>query len=80
MAAGFVGAIEFVKNKLVVHCNIAADFTSQAIAKVLKISPGNLIRRESIEGLQGRRAFNYVASALDELFDPTEGKGRKVKV
>ena len=80
MAAGFVGAIEFVKNKLVVHCNIAADFTSAAIAKVLKISEGNLIRRESIEGLQGRRAFNYVASALDELFDPTEGKGRKVKV
>jgi DNA sulfur modification protein DndB len=80
MAAGFVGAIEFVKNKLVVHCNIAGDFTSAAIAKVLKLSPGSLIRRESIEGLQGRRAFSYVASALDEIFDPTEGKGRRIKV
>jgi DGQHR domain-containing protein len=80
MAAGFVGGIEFVKNKLVVHCNIAGDFTSKAIMKVLKISQGNLIRRESIEGLQGRRAFNYVASALDDLFDPTEGKDRRIKV
>lgn len=80
MAAGFVGAIEFVKNKLIVHCNITGDFTSDAIAKVLKVSHGNLIRRESIEGLQGRRAFTYVSTALEELFDPTEGKDRKIKV
>lgn len=80
MAAGFVGAIEFVKNKLVVHCNITGDFTYAAIAKVMKVSPGSLIRRESIEGLQGRRAFSYVAAALEGLFDPTEGKDRKIKV
>lgn len=80
MAAGFVGALEFVKNKLVVHCNITGDFTSEAIAKVLKLSEGSLIRRESIEGLQGRRAFNYVASALEDVFDPTEGKDRKIRV
>ena len=80
MAAGFVGAIEFVKNKLVVHCNIAGDFTAVAISNVMKLSPGSLIRRDSIEGLQGRRAFSYVASALEELFDPSEGKGRKIKV
>lgn len=80
MAAGFVGAIEFVKNKLVVHCNITGDFTSAAIAKVLKFSQGSLIRRESIEGLQGRRAFTYVATAIEEIFDPNEGKDRKIKV
>ena len=80
MAAGFVGALEFVKNKLVVHCNITGDFTSEAIAKVLKLSEGSLIRRESIEGLQGRRAFNYVASAIEDVFDPTEGKDRKIRV
>jgi DGQHR domain-containing protein len=80
MAAGFVGALEFVRNKLVVHCNISGDFTTTAIAKVMKLSQGSLIRRESIEGLQGRRAFNYVATALEEAFDPTEGKDRKIKV
>jgi DGQHR domain-containing protein len=79
-AAGFVGAIEFVKNKLVVHCNITGDFTYAAIDGVLKMTEGSLIRRESIEGLQGRRAFNFVANALEEIFDPTEGKGRKIKV
>src|SRR5262249_7637968 len=31
MAAGFVGAVEFVKNKLVVHCNIKGDFTEEEI-------------------------------------------------
>jgi DGQHR domain-containing protein len=80
MAAGFVGALEFVKNKLVVHCNIKGDFTSAAIEGVLKLSAGSLIRRESIEGLQGRRAFTFVASALEAIFDPTEGKNRKIKV
>jgi DGQHR domain-containing protein len=80
MAAGFVGALEFVKSKLVVHCNISGDFTSAAIEKVMKLSPGSLIRRDAIEGLQGRRAFNYVASALEALFDPDEGKNRKIKV
>jgi len=80
MAAGFVGAVEFVKNRLVVHCNITGDFTSEAIGKVMKLSAGSLIRRDAIEGLQGRRAFNYVADALESLFDPTEGKDRKIKV
>ena len=80
MAAGFVGALEFVRNKLVVHCNITGDFTYGAIEKVMKVGPGSLIRRDAIEGLQGRRAFSYVALALEALFDPTEGKNRKIKV
>jgi DNA sulfur modification protein DndB len=79
MAAGFVGAIEFIKNKLIVHCNIAGDFTTAAIDKVMKIAPGSLIRRDSIEGLQGRRAFNQISQALEALFDP-QGMNRKVKV
>jgi DNA sulfur modification protein DndB len=79
-AAGFVGAIEFVKTKLVVHCNIIGDFTEEAIAKVMKFTEGSLIRRESIEGLQGRRAFNHVAEALETAFDPSGGKDRKIKV
>jgi DGQHR domain-containing protein len=80
MAAGFLGAIEFIKNKLVVHCNITGDFTEKAIARVMKLSPGSLIRRDAIEGLQGRRAFTHVAAVLESLFDPTEGKDRKIKV
>jgi DGQHR domain-containing protein len=80
MAAGFVGAIEFIKTKLVVHCNIRGDFTLQAIEKVMKLSPHNLIRRDAIEGMQGRRAFSHVATVLEASFDPTEGKDRKIKV
>lgn len=79
LAAGFVGAVEFVKNKLVVHCNISGDFTTEAIEKVMNIAPGSIIRRDSIEGLQGRRAFNQVSQALEDLFDP-KGKNRKIKV
>jgi hypothetical protein len=64
----------------VVHCNITGDFTEKAIARVMKLSPGSLIRRDAIEGLQGRRAFTHVAAVLESLFDPTEGKDRKIKV
>jgi DGQHR domain-containing protein len=79
MAAGFVGAIEFIKNKLVVHCNLTGDFTVGAIKKVINIGSGSLIRRDSIEGLQGRKAYNQIAQSLDSLFDP-QGKKRKIKV
>ena len=63
-----------------VHCNITGDFTYGAIEKAMKLGPGSLIRRDAIEGLQGRRAFSYVALALQALFDPTEGENRKIKV
>lgn len=82
-AAGFVGAIEFVRNKLIVHCNLRGDFTFKAIAKVIKISEGNLIRKDAIEGLQGRRAFTHIAEALEDVFDPSgkgKKKGRKIRV
>lgn len=79
-AAGFVGGIEFIKNKLVVHCNIKGDFTRAAIKKVLPLTSGSLIRREAIEGMQGRRAFTHVAEALGEIFDPNESTTRKIKV
>lgn len=79
MAAGFVGAIEFIKNKLVVHCNITGDFTKAAISKAMQIETGSLIRRDTIEGLQGRRAFNQIAESLESLFDP-KGSNRKIKV
>jgi DGQHR domain-containing protein len=79
-AAGFVGAIEFIKNKLVVHCNINGDFTYGAIARVMKLNQGSLIQREAIEGLQGRRAYTRIAEALDAVFDPEQNKARRIKV
>ena len=81
-ALGFVGAIEFVKTKLIVHCNLLGDFTSTAIKKVLPIGDGSLIRTESIEGMQGRRASTKVAEELETIFDPGDHKNnaRKIKV
>jgi DGQHR domain-containing protein len=81
-ALGFVGAIEFVRNKLIVHCNLNGDFTSAAIKKVLPLEPGSLIRTQSIEGLQGRRASTKVAEELEAIFDPggKKNKTRKIKV
>lgn len=81
-ALGFVGAIEFVKHKLIVHCNLLGDFTADAIRKVLPLSTGSLIRTQIIEGLQGRRASTRVAEELEAIFEPSSGprKSRKIKV
>lgn len=81
-ALGFVGAIQFVKTKLIVHCNLHGDFTIAAIKKVLPIGEGSLIRTESIEGMQGRRASTKVAEELETIFDPGDhkNKARKIKV
>jgi hypothetical protein len=81
-ALGFVGAMEFVKNKLIVHCNLLGDFTTDAIKKVLPLGQGSLIRTQSIEGLQGRRASTKIAAELESIFDPSgnQSKSRKIKV
>jgi DNA sulfur modification protein DndB len=78
-AAGFIGAIEFVKNKLVVHCNITGDFTEEAIAKVMN-AEAMVVPRDSLAGMQGRRAYSQVAESLEAAFLPSGKKVRKSNV
>lgn len=68
-AAGFSGALEFFKNKLVHYCNSQKSFTIETIDRVLKFDKSNLIYQSDLKGLQGTKANNKVAELLAERFE-----------
>lgn len=78
-AAGFTGAIEFFKNKMLTYCNLREDFTQSCMAKALPITKDDLIMREEIKNLQGRKAFTTVSELLESAFNPVTPQ-RKVKL
>jgi DGQHR domain-containing protein len=78
-AAGFTGAIDFLKLTMIPQCNLTHDFTGQNMAQVLNLNPDELIDRESLKGLQGRAAWNKVVQLLKQRIRPSSSS-QEVKV
>jgi DGQHR domain-containing protein len=76
-AAGFIGAIEFLKNKMIAYCNINRDFRIDFMKKAMNLDSQAVLKRIDIKGLQGRNAARQVTEKLTERFAPerqTEGE------
>lgn len=69
-AAGFAGAMDFFKNKLVHYCNSKGSFETITIKAALDLDPEALILRSDLKGLQGRHALRAVSEILVERFTP----------
>ena len=69
-AAGFSGAIDFFKNKLVFYCNTKGSFETTTIDEALDLDPQAFILRSHLKGLQGRHALRAVSDMLLERFTP----------
>ena len=69
-AAGFSGAIDFVKNKLVFYCKSKGSFEKSTIRQVMDLEPQAVILRSHLKGLQGRNALRTVSDMLVERFAP----------
>jgi len=69
-AAGFSGAIEFLKSKLVSYCTSKSSFETATIRQALELDPEDVILRSHIKGLQGRNATRTVSELLVEKFLP----------
>ncbi|MBX3445102.1 MAG: hypothetical protein KF774_22070, partial [Planctomyces sp.] len=78
-AAGFTGAIDFLKTAMISHCNLSRDFTAENMGKALALDSDQLIDKEVLKGLQGRAAWHKVDSLLRERFK-SPAAGDKVKV
>lgn len=74
-AAGFSGAIEFFKTKLIFYCKTKESFETSTIRKALKLDPDAILLRSELKGLQGRAAMREIAGMLVERFDPQLSKG-----
>lgn len=74
-AAGFVGAIEFLKTKLIPYCNIKGSFERATIAKVLQLDRSNFIRQTEVKGMAGGEASTRVFDRLVDAFEPDTTQG-----
>ena len=67
-AAGFIGAIDFFKNKLIPYCNARGDYRLDAMKSAMRLQPDLLLKRTDLKGLQGRNAARQVTERLIDLF------------
>lgn len=69
-AAGFTGAIDFLKLKLIPVCNSRdpKDFSVEFISSLIDLTADNLIRQEEIKGIGGKDAPKKVFDRLVGAF------------
>ncbi|WP_186132868.1 DGQHR domain-containing protein [Burkholderia gladioli] len=79
-AAGFMGAIEFLRLKLIPYCNLQGSFEVETIAKALGLTQKSLIYQENIKGLGGASASRAVYEHLVDAFRPQKKSTVKIKV
>jgi len=74
-AAGFSGAIDFFKTKLVFYCKSKDSFERTTIEQAMDLDPQSVILRSHLKGLQGRHALRAVSDMLVERFSPQVKQG-----
>ena len=71
-AAGFTGAIEFLKNRIVPYCTTKKSFKSEVILDALKSLAANLVAQSEIKGLGGKDAPKRIYERLNAAFEPNQ--------
>lgn len=71
-AAGFTGAVEFFRKRLIPQCYIAKSFSKETFSELLSLSPDNLIYQEEIKGIGGKDAPKMIFERLVSSFHPKD--------
>lgn len=79
-AAGFVGAAEFLKLRLLPYCNSKEDFTVEEIDTVINLESDDLIYQTEVKGLGGKAAANHIYERLVSTFIPDQYGVKKFKI
>jgi DNA sulfur modification protein DndB len=76
-AAGFMGAIDFFRLKIIPYCNLKGSYTAKTISEVIKLKKDNLIYQEVVKGLGGKDSPKVIYELLVEAFEnkAVTGKG-----
>jgi DGQHR domain-containing protein len=79
-AAGFVGAIEFLRTKLIPHCNLKKSFTQKTMSVVLTLPSAKLLRRDDLKSLQGRKSRQRVFDFLERSYSPPSKESEDIEI
>ena len=69
-ASGFMGAIDFLKLKLINYCYGKSSFKKEIISDVIKMSFDDRILQPEVKGLGGKDAPRKIYERLNEMFAP----------
>jgi DNA sulfur modification protein DndB len=67
-AAGFVGAINFFKLKIVSYCNANDSFSIATMERIIQLDKSNLIYQSEVKGTAGKEAQNKIYNFLLDKF------------
>ncbi|HVA83556.1 MAG TPA: DGQHR domain-containing protein [Candidatus Binataceae bacterium] len=74
-AAGFTGAIDFLKNRLIPYCNTHQSFKKETILRALRLGPpSNLILQADVKGMGGKDAPKQIFQRLVDAFSPASAQ------
>lgn len=76
-AAGFAGAVDFFKLKLIPYCNNLGSFTTKTISDALRLERSRLIQQALVKGLGGKDAPREIYERLVDAFKPANIKPAK---
>jgi DNA sulfur modification protein DndB len=71
-AAGFTGAMEFFRDRLVSYCKSRKSFRSEVISEALATLSKSLIRQQEVKGLGGKDAPKVIFDRLLDAFKPAD--------
>jgi DNA sulfur modification protein DndB len=78
-AAGFTGAIDFFRNKLVPYCNVNRNYKLEFMTAAMNLDRDYLLKRSDLKGLQGRNAARQVTDSLTARFRPASQSQDDIK-
>lgn len=79
-ASGFMGALEFLKLKLIPYCNLQKSFEVTTIANAISLNADTLIKQEELKGFGGSAATKEVYDRLVTSFKPKQKATAKFKI
>lgn len=69
-AAGFAGAVDFFRQRIIDYCRGKRSFEVETIRKAIALNDSNRILQSTLKGLGGAQARKRVFDHLDQLFEP----------
>jgi DNA sulfur modification protein DndB len=79
-AAGFIGAVDFLKRKLIPYCNVRKSFTKETISKSIDLDKSNLVLQEEVKGVGGKDAPRVIFDRLVEVFEPESKQAAFIEI
>ncbi len=79
-ASGFIGAIDFLRLKVIPECNQHRSFEIDKIADSITLNSGDLILQSEVKGIGGKDAPKIIYERLCNAFTPQKASNSQFKI